>query len=38
MMIAQVGADAFEVRVRHFYNLFNAMASASAVVKNYVSP
>jgi|SRR6478736_2401352 len=38
MMIAQTGSDSFEVRVRHFYNLFNSMASSCAVIKNYVSP
>lgn len=38
MMIAQTGADEFEVRVRHFFNLFNAQASASAVVTGYVTP
>lgn len=38
MMIAQVGTDAFEVRVRHFYNLFNSLASGSSVIRNYISP
>lgn len=38
MMIAQVGTDAFEVRIRHFYNLFNSLASGSAVIRNYISP
>ena len=38
MYIAQTGVDAFEVRVRHFYNLFNSQAAASGVLTNYVSP
>lgn len=38
MYIAQTDADEFEVRVRFFTNLFNEKASASAVLKNYVSP
>lgn len=38
MYIAQTSADSFEVRVRHFFNLFNAQASASAVITGYVSP
>lgn len=38
MMIAQTGVDAFEVRVRMFFNLFNAHAAASGVLIDYVSP
>ena len=38
MMIAQTGVDAFEVRVRHFFNLFNSHAAGSAVLTGYVSP
>lgn len=38
MMIAQVSADAFEVRVRLFANLFNEQPSACAALRNYVSP
>lgn len=38
MYIAQTSADAFEVRIRHFYNLFNAHAAGSAVLVDYVSP
>jgi len=38
MMIAQSGVDSFEVRVRHFFNLFNEKPSASAVLTNYISP
>ena len=38
MMIAQTGVDAFEVRIRLFMNLFNEKPSASAVIRNYISP
>lgn len=38
MYIAQTSADSFEVRVRHFFNMFNAQASASGVMVDYVSP
>lgn len=38
MMIAQVGSDAFEVRVRLFSNLFCDQPAAQAVLKNYTSP
>lgn len=38
MMIAQTGADAFEVRLRFFFNIFNEKPSASAVLFNYTSP
>lgn len=38
MYIAQTSADSFEVRVRYFANLFNEKPSASAVMKNYISP
>jgi len=37
-MIAQVGTDALEARLRLFYNLFNAAAASSAVIQDYVSP
>lgn len=38
MMIAQVGTDAFEVRVRLFSNLFCDQPAAQAVLRNYTSP
>ncbi len=38
MYIAQTDADMFEVRIRHFVNLFNEQPAACAVLKNYVSP
>jgi hypothetical protein len=38
MMIAQSGVDSFEVRVRHFFNLFNEKPNASAVLMDYISP
>lgn len=38
MMIAQTSADAFEVRVRYFANLFNEMPAGCAVLKSYISP
>ncbi len=38
MYIAQAENDALEVRVRFFANLFNAKASGSSVVAQYVSP
>lgn len=38
MMIAQSGEDSFEVRVRHFFNLFNEKPSSSAVLVDYISP
>ena len=38
MYISQIEADALEVRVRFFTNLFNEKASASAVLKSYISP
>ncbi|MCA2656867.1 phage major capsid protein [Microcystis sp. M061S2] len=38
MYIAQVAADQLEVRVRLFMNLFNEKASASAALRNYLSP
>ena len=37
-MIAQTSADAFEVRLRHFANLFCEKPSANAVLKSYISP
>lgn len=38
MYIAQTDADQFEVRVRHFTNLFNEQPAACAVLKGYTSP
>lgn len=38
MMIAQTGADAFEVRLRFFFNMFNEKPNSSAVLFNYTSP
>lgn len=38
MYIAQTSADSFEVRVRMFFNLFNAQANACGVMVDYVSP
>jgi len=38
MYIAQTSADSFEVRIRHFFNLFNCQASACGVIEDYVSP
>lgn len=38
MYIVQTGVDAFEVRIRQFFNLFNAQAAASGVLTGYVSP
>jgi hypothetical protein len=38
MMIAQTSADAFEVRVRLFTNMFNEAPAACGVLKNYTSP
>lgn len=38
MYIAQSGTDAFETRVRFFTNLFNEKASASALLRTYISP
>jgi nitric oxide reductase large subunit len=38
MYISQIEADALEVRVRFFTNLFNEKASASACLKSYISP
>lgn len=38
MMIAQTGADAFEVRLRFFFNMFNEKPAAMAVLYNYSSP
>jgi hypothetical protein len=38
MYIAQTGADSFEVRIRHFFNLFNSHAAASGVLVDYVAP
>lgn len=38
MYIAQTSADQLETRIRFFANLFNAQASASGVLSNYISP
>jgi len=38
MYIHQVSADAFEVRVRQFCNLFNSHAAACGILVDYVSP
>ena len=38
MYIAQSDADALEVRVRHFVNLFNENPAACARLKGYTSP
>jgi hypothetical protein len=38
MYIAQTDVDQFEVRIRHFVNLFNEQPAACAVLKGYVSP
>lgn len=38
MYIAQVSADQLETRIRLFANLFNEKASATSVLKNYISP
>lgn len=38
MYIAQTSVDAYEVRVRHFGNLFNEQPAACSVLKGYVSP
>jgi hypothetical protein len=38
MMIAQTGADQFEVRVRLFSQLFNEQPAACSAVEDYISP
>lgn len=38
MYFQQVGVDAYEVRMRLFFNLFNSQAAASGVALGYVSP
>lgn len=38
MMVAQIGVDAFEVRLRYFANLFCEAPAANGVLTNYVSP
>lgn len=38
MYIAQSDVDSFEVRIRHFVNMFNEQPAACAVLKNYISP
>lgn len=36
--IAQSGVDAFEIRIRHFFNCFNVQPSACGVLQTYTSP
>jgi len=38
MYIAQTSADALEVRIRYFANLFNEQPNADSVGKSYISP
>ena len=38
MMIAQIDTDAYEVRIRHFLNMFNEQPAACGVLSNYISP
>lgn len=38
MMIAQIGTDALEARIRFFANLFNEKPAASSLAVNYISP
>lgn len=38
MYIAQTDVDSWEVRIRHFGNMFNEQPAACAVLKNYISP
>lgn len=38
MYIAQTDVDAWEVRIRHFTNLFNESPASCARLKNYISP
>ena len=38
MFIAQTSVDAYEVRVRHFGNLFNEQPAACAALTGYISP
>lgn len=38
MYIAQTESDQFEVRIRHFFNLFNAKAAGCGVLKGYTTP
>lgn len=38
MYIAQTDVDQFEVRVRHFTNLFNEQPAACAILQGYISP
>jgi len=37
-LIAQTSADAFEARLRMFFNVFNAKPSASSVLSSYIAP
>lgn len=37
-MIAQVGADAYEARLRLFANIFPEKCSANSALRNYISP
>lgn len=36
--ISQTDVDAWEVRIRHFGNIFNEQPASCAVLKNYISP
>lgn len=38
MYIAQTDVDQFEVRIRHFVNLFNEQPAACGVLTSYISP
>lgn len=38
MYIAQVDTDSFEVRIRHFVNLFNESPASCGVLSTYISP
>lgn len=38
MYIAQTDVDAFELRVRHFTNMFNEQPAACGLLKSYLSP
>lgn len=38
MMIAQTGADSFEVRLRFFFNMYPEKPSGMSVLKSYTSP
>ena len=38
MYIAQIDTDSFEVRIRHFVNMFNEQPAACGVLQSYISP